>query len=127
MTPKAAANQREPEGTTRVGARELRRDIASWIRRAGRGERIVVTVNGTATAQLTDLASRTPNVSGSGGLDLHDLANAGLITPPLIIDSMGQALGQTAEPARVSEAVVADVNVDRLLAQIRGQHLRSRS
>ena len=36
----------------RVGIRELRNDVAAVVRRAGAGERIVVTVDGRPVAQL---------------------------------------------------------------------------
>jgi prevent-host-death family protein len=39
----------------RIGVRELRNDVAAVVRRAGAGERIVVTVDGRPVAQLGPL------------------------------------------------------------------------
>lgn len=58
----------------RVGIRELRNNVAAVVRRAGAGERIVVTVDGTPVAQLGPL-------SGERALTLDDLVAAGLARP----------------------------------------------
>lgn len=58
----------------RVGIRELRNQVAAVVRRAGAGERIVVTVDGRPVAQLGPL-------SGAGDLTLDDLVAAGLARP----------------------------------------------
>lgn len=60
--------------TERMGIRELRAELAAAVRRAGDGERIVVTVAGEPVAQLgpLDPGDDTPT--------LDDLARRGLIT-----------------------------------------------
>lgn len=55
----------------RVGIRELRNDVAAVVRRAGAGERIVVTVDGRPVAQLGP-------IEPTGAPTLDDLVAAGL-------------------------------------------------
>jgi prevent-host-death family protein len=89
----------------RVGIRELRNQVAAVVRRAAAGERIVITVDGVATAQLGPLEP-------TGGPSLDDLAAVGLVTPP---PRRGRA---PATPA--AGRVPVDVRVDRLLDDLRG-------
>ena len=55
----------------RVGVRELRNQTAAWIRRAGDGERVVVTVDGRPVAQLGPIER--------DGSDLDSLVARGLV------------------------------------------------
>lgn len=57
----------------RIGVRELRGDLAAAIRRAGAGERIVITVDGAPVAQLGPLES------SDGEPTIDDLAARGLV------------------------------------------------
>ena len=57
----------------RLGVRELRGDLAAAIRRAGAGERIVITVDGQAIAQLGPLDA------GSAEPTVDDLVARGLL------------------------------------------------
>ncbi len=57
----------------RVGIRELRNNSARWVQRAAAGERIIVTVGGTATCQLGPLEPLEQEVT------VDDLAARGLI------------------------------------------------
>jgi prevent-host-death family protein len=59
----------------RVGIRELRNQVASVVRRASDGERIVVTVDGHPVAQLGPLTPLTT-------VSIDDLVAAGLARPP---------------------------------------------
>lgn len=59
----------------RVGIRELRNQVAAVVRRAGSGERIVITVDGRPVAQLGPL-------SAPGRHTLDDLVAAGLARAP---------------------------------------------
>src|SRR5688500_7438779 len=73
----ALAGQAQPVLCThvlRVGIRELRNDVAAVVRRAGAGERVVVTVDGRPVAQLGPLEP--------AGLTLDDLVATGLVRPP---------------------------------------------
>lgn len=90
----------------RVGVRELRNQVASTIRRAAAGERVVVTVDGVPSAQLGPL---TPDASG---VTLWDLAGAGLVEPPRRID-------RPDDPDPLPLA--ADLRVDRLMDQVRSR------
>jgi prevent-host-death family protein len=74
-----AVNERHDEDPSesaleRVGIRELRNNVAAVVRRAGAGERIVVTVDGAPVAQLGP-------ISGAGDLTIDDLVAAGLARP----------------------------------------------
>ena len=90
----------------RIGVRELRNQVAAMIRRAGDGERLIVTVEGKPTAQLGPLA---PDRSG---FTLWDLAGAGLVEPPRRSD-------RPDEPSPLP--VAADLRVDRLMDQVRSR------
>ncbi|MEM7323903.1 MAG: type II toxin-antitoxin system prevent-host-death family antitoxin [Actinomycetota bacterium] len=89
-----------------VGIRELRNSVSALVRRAGGGERIVITVDGKPAAQLGPLEA------DGNGMTLADLAAAGLIEPP----------AQAPDPAMPPPLPVpADVRLDRLVDQIRGR------
>ena len=89
-----------------IGVRELRNQVAAMIRRAGAGERLVVTVDGRPAAQLGPL---TPD---DAGVTLWDLAGAGLVEPPRRIDRP-----DAPDPLPVA----ADLRVDRLMDQVRSR------
>jgi prevent-host-death family protein len=89
----------------RVGIRELRNNVAAVVRRAAAGERIVVTVDGVATAQLGPL---TP---AGGQPTLDDLVAAGLARPPRRLD-------RPAEPE--PEDVPIDARPGAVLGELRG-------
>ena len=94
-----------PGPLSTIGVRELRNRVSSALRRAGEGERIIVTVDGKPAAQLGPLDP----VSGA---TLWDLAGAGMVLVP--------HLNQKPEPP-APVPLPADVRVDRLLREIRGQ------
>lgn len=87
-----------------IGARELRANLATVLRQAGAGERVVVTVDGRPVAQLTP-------VEPAGAPTLAELAAAGLVEPPRRSD-------RPVEPAALDAAV--DVRLERVLAEVRG-------
>ncbi len=89
----------------RIGVRELRNNVAAVVRRAAAGERVVITVDGVATAQLGPLEPM-------GGPTLDDLAASGLVAPP---PRRGRVV---AEPPAGS--IPVDVRIDRLLDELRG-------
>jgi len=60
----------------KVGIRELRNQVAAIVRRAGHGERIVITVDGEPVAQLGPLHP-------AGQATIEDLAAAGLVRLPV--------------------------------------------
>jgi prevent-host-death family protein len=89
----------------RVGIRELRNNVAAVVRRATRGERVVVTVDGVPVAQLGPL--------GAGpGVRLDDLVAAGLVEPPGRRDR---------PPAPEAEDAPVDVRPDGVLDELRGR------
>jgi antitoxin (DNA-binding transcriptional repressor) of toxin-antitoxin stability system len=89
-----------------VGIRELRTDLASQVRRAGTGERIVISVGGRAVAQLGPLDEAT------GQITLHDLATRGLVHPP-------RRTGDWTPASPIT--VWQGLRLDRLLAEVRGR------
>ena len=88
----------------RIGVRELRNQVSATLRRAGAGERIVITVDGQPVAQLGPL---TPD----GTPTLDDLVAAGLAVAPRRTDHPAAAVPVTAP---------VDLRVDTLLAELRG-------
>lgn len=92
-------------GTQRVGVRELRNQVAAVVRRAGGGDRVIITVDGKPVAQLGPL---TPE---SDGPTLDDLVAAGLVKPP----------GRTDRPVPPDPAMLpVDIGADRILSEVRG-------
>jgi prevent-host-death family protein len=112
-TPDRDRGTREPgdepvteAAASRIGIRELRNNVAAVVRRAAAGERIVVTVDGVATAQVGPL---TP--PGGTGPRLDDLVAAGLAEPPRRRD-------RPTEPE--VEDVPVDARPDAVLDDLRG-------
>lgn len=92
----------------RIGVRELRANVAAYVRRAAAGERVTVTVDGAPVAQLGPLEP----AGGAGGLTLDDLIAAGLALPP----------GRRDRPAEATpEDVPVDARPDRVLDELRGR------
>ena len=88
----------------RLGVRELRNATASAVRRAGAGERIVITVDGRPVAQLG------PIETAGGAVTLDDLAARGLVVLP----------GRTDRAAsELAVEVWAGFRLDRLLRDVR--------
>ena len=89
----------------RIGVRGLRNDVASVVRRAGGGERIIVTVDGEPIAQLGPLEP-------SGQPTIDDLAAAGLVRLP----------GRPDQPAAPEPyGVPVDVRLSSVIAELRGE------
>lgn len=89
-----------------LGIRDLRNNAADAVRRAGNGERLIITVNGRPTAQLGPI---TPIDSAP---TLTDLAAQGLLTLPH-------------RPDRPASPLIVDlwtgVRLDRLISEVRGR------
>jgi prevent-host-death family protein len=83
--------------------RALRADLATAVRRASHGERIVVTVGGRPTAQLGPLDDHAP--------DLQRLVASGAILPP-------RRTGLWRAPVPVS--LWPGARVDQALRDVRG-------
>ena len=89
----------------RVGVRELRNQVAAVIRRAGGGERIVITVDGEPVAQLGPLEP-------VGAPSIDDLAAAGLVRLP----------GRTDRPPPPEPfSVPVDIRLPNVIAELRGE------
>ena len=89
----------------RVGVRELRNQVAAVVRRAGAGERIIVTVDGAPVAQLGPLEP-------TGAPTLSDLAAAGLVRLPRRAD-------RPREPEPYG--VPVDIRLSSVIAELRGE------
>jgi antitoxin (DNA-binding transcriptional repressor) of toxin-antitoxin stability system len=88
-----------------LGVRELRADLAAHLRRAGAGQRVVVSVGGRAVAQLGPIEPE------QGQTVFADLVAAGAIIAP-----------RRADPGRLAPAVPvwSGVRLDRALKELRG-------
>ena len=88
-----------------IGTRELRAELATNIRRAGAGHRMVISIDGRATAQLG------PVEPEGGQVVLADLIAAGLVVAP-----------RRTDPHRPQAAVPiwAGARLDRALRELRG-------
>jgi prevent-host-death family protein len=86
-----------------VGVRELRAGLAEAVRRAGAGDRTVVTSAGRPVAQLGPLDADAP--------DLQRLIGAGAVIPP-------RRTGTWRAPDPVP--VWAGVRIDQVLRELRG-------
>ncbi len=90
----------------RIGIRQLRAEVATQVRRAGAGERIVVTVDGRPVAQLGPLDPIDDE------LTLDDLATRGLI----------ELAPRTDRPApEFSMPLWAGTRLDQLVREVRGR------
>ncbi|MEI2705675.1 MAG: type II toxin-antitoxin system prevent-host-death family antitoxin [Ilumatobacteraceae bacterium] len=88
-----------------VAARHLRSELASFVRRAAAGERVVITVAGRPTALLGPVEAAPTEV------DLATLVASGAVIPPRRTD--GRVAGGTVP-------VWSNVRFDRLLGEVRG-------
>lgn len=89
-----------------VGVRELRNNVASVLRRAAAGERIIVTADGKPMAQLGP-------IEPGDSLTLDDLVATGLV------DSPRRPHAGAAEPAPIDLPV--DIRFDDILTALRGR------
>ncbi|MGH9214096.1 MAG: type II toxin-antitoxin system Phd/YefM family antitoxin [Acidimicrobiales bacterium] len=89
-----------------MNIRTLRGDLAAAVRRAGRGERIVVTVSGQPVAQLGPL-----DPGDGAAVTIADLAARGLV--------VGAHRGDRPDP-QVIVPLPVGTRLDRLVAGIRG-------
>lgn len=89
-----------PDVSRLVGIRELRANVADFLHKASRGERIIVTVSGTPVAALAPL----------GGDEAADLVASGRLVPPRRTSGF--------RPPRPVRARVG-LRIDRLLDEVR--------
>ncbi len=90
----------------RIGIRDLRADVASQVRRAGDGHRLLITVDGRAVAQLG------PIEASPGSISLADLAAQGRIVP---------ARRDDRPPPPLSLPLWAGTRIDQLVREVRGR------
>ena len=88
-----------------IGIRELRADLAAAVRRAGSGQRVVVSVDGRAVAQLGPIEAE------QGQTVLEDLYASGAVIGPRRLDGP-----RLAPPV----PVWSGVRLDRALKELRG-------
>lgn len=89
-----------------LGVRDLRRELPAAIRRAGAGERIIVTVDGTPVAQLGPLEPT------DGELTLEDLAARGQLVLARRDDRPATAF---------TMPMWAGTRLDQLVREVRGR------
>jgi len=93
--------------TERIGTRELRADLAAHLRRAGAGQRVVVTSGGRPLAALGPVEAD----NGRGAVTLDALVAAGLLIPPRRASG-----GEPRQPV----PVWSGIRLDRVLREVRG-------
>lgn len=88
-----------------IGIRDLRADLAATVRRAGAGQRVVISVDGRAIAQLGPIEAE------QGQTVLADLVASGAVVAPRRTDE-----------ARLTAPVPvwSGVRLDRALKELRG-------
>ena len=91
-------------GMTEIGMRELRNQLAAALRRAGAGERLIVTVDGRPTAQLSPLDT------DSFATSVSELVARGHIIAP-------RRRGDLVLPAPL--ALYSGVRIDKAVGEIR--------
>lgn len=89
-----------------IGIRELRAELSTLVRRAGSGERVIVTVDGNPVAQLGPLDPL------DGGHSIEDLASRGLVDLARRTDR---------PPPTFSMPMWAGTRIDRLVREVRGR------
>jgi antitoxin (DNA-binding transcriptional repressor) of toxin-antitoxin stability system len=89
-----------------IGIREVRADLAAAVRRAGAGDRIVITIGGRPVATLGPLAPT------GGPPTLAELAAAGQLVAPRRHDRPA---------ADLAIDVPVDARLDRVLEELRGR------
>lgn len=94
------------EGVARLGIRELRGRLTSLVRRAGSGERIVITIAGRPVAQLG------PVEPASAEVTVDDLVARGLLEPARRAD-------RPVEPSVRVDSWTGG-RLDRALREVRG-------
>ena len=92
--------------TRRIGIRELREQASTYIRRAGAGQRILVTVSGAPMALLGPITSDPKST-----LTIADLVARGAVIAP-------RRNGEFIPGEAV--AVHSGARIDQLLRQVRG-------
>lgn len=88
-----------------VGIRELRADLAGFVRRAQSGERIVVSVSGQPVASLSPIQGAATTIT------IDDLVATGLVVPPR---------RHGAYRPKPQVAVWAGTRVERIVRALRG-------
>ncbi len=88
-----------------IGIRDLRADLAAAVRRAGSGQRVVISVDGRAIAQLGPIEAE------QGQTVLADLVASGAVVAPRRTDE-----SRLAAPV----PVWSGVRLDRALKELRG-------
>ncbi len=91
--------------TQRIGARVLRQDLATQLRRAAAGQRLVVTVGGRPMAVLGPVEDSTTEVT------MDALVAAGAVLPPRRHETV---------PLASPIAVWSGIRLDRAFADVRG-------
>jgi prevent-host-death family protein len=89
-----------------IGTRELRADLAAFVRRAAAGQRVVVTIGGRPAAMLG------PVVGDPEAIGLESLVAAGLLVPRRRTD--------TFLPTPPPVHVWTGLRLDRALRDVRG-------
>ena len=92
------------EAHNHIGVRDLRAELATYLKRAEAGDRLIVTVDGRPIAQIGPLEP-------SGEPTLEDLIALGLVKRPK----------NDTKPPKVQPAQTPiDISIDRIIKELRG-------
>jgi prevent-host-death family protein len=92
----------------RVSIRQLRNDVSRVVRRAQSGERLIITSNGVAVAELRPLERSSTEQA------IADLIEAGRLNPPRSIAPPRPAQPIEFSGKRTSEQILEELREDRL-------------
>ncbi len=105
--------EERPTVKSRVGVRQLRSGLSSYVARASAGETIVVTVDGEPRARLAPLER-------DGASSLEALARSGGIGRPGANGSSTPSLDRPRRGRHLPAGPAIGIDTTRLLARIRG-------
>lgn len=110
---------------TRVGVRELRSKLATYLRAAAKGACFIVTQDGVAVAELGPVGGTTSG-SEQSTVSLDALAAAGLLEPPRTRN--GSSNNTTPSPNNTTGdgliQLPVGVTCTTAMAELRGTHIR---
>ena len=92
------------EAHNHIGVRDLRAELATYLKRAEAGDRLIVTVDGRPIAQIGPLEP-------SGEPTLEDLIALGLVKRPK---------NETKPPKVQPAQTPIDISIDRIIQELRG-------
>lgn len=91
-----------------VSIRQLRNDVSRIVRRANAGERLIITNNGVAVAEIRPLERTAPEPT------IEQLIEAGLVNPPRASGPPPPASPIEFSGDKTTEEILDELRADRL-------------